>query len=180
MNNDKEDNKKKIYAISGLIFIAALSRLLPHIDNFTPIGAIALFGGTYIANKKLAFLIPLAAMFFSDLALQVVYGNGIHSSILFVYGSFALITSLGFILRKRVQLQTIMVSSLLGSLIFFFVTNFGTWLSGFYPYSLQGIVDCYIMAIPFFRGTLMGDLFFNLLLFGTFSLLKWRIPAIAK
>lgn len=180
MDLKNDDHRKKLLIVSVLIFLAALSRLLPHIENFTPIGAIALFGGTFIQDKKRAFLIPLSAMLVSDLLLQVVTGNGFHNTMVFVYGAFFIITSLGFLLRKRVQRQTIMVSSLVGSMIFFFITNFGVWATGYYGYGLENLMNCYIAGIPFFRGTVMGDLFFNLVLFGSFAIIQWRFPVLKK
>lgn len=171
-----KDNKTKFVAIA--ILAAAISRVLPHPLNFSPIGAMALFGGTYITNKRNAFIIPLAAMLISDILLQFMTGYGFHSTTIWVYGSFAMITSLGFYLRKRVQRQTVMVCSLVGSLLFFFVTNLGTWLTqNLYPKTGAGLVECYIQAIPFFGGTIMGDLFFNLILFGAYAIAKWRFPA---
>jgi len=180
LNNLISDNKTKL--VAAMIGAAALSRLLPHPYNFTPIGAMALLGGTYIANKKLAFVIPLLAMFISDVLLQLTTGYGFHWGMPFVYGSFMLITCLGFYLRKLVQRQTIMVCSLVGSLLFFFVTNFGTWATPpfLYPHTAAGLVDCYIKAIPFFGSTIMGDLFYNLILFGAYSIIKWRFPVLAK
>ena len=160
--------------------LAALSRLIPHPDNFAPIGAIALFGGCYIINKRLAFILPLATMFFSDLMMQIVYGNGFHPIMLWVYASFAIITCLGFFLRGREQRQTIMVASLVGSIIFFVITNFGQWASGYYGYDNGSLIKSYVEAIPFFRGTIMGDLFYNLVLFGSFALIKLRYPSLTS
>ena len=167
--------------IAFLVLTAALVRLIPHEPNFTPIGAIALFGGTYILNKRLAFAVPLAAMLLSDLALQLVYGNGFHSSMIFIYAAFALVAGIGLILRKRIRRQTIMVASLVGSLVFFFVTNFGAWLSAHstYPMTVAGLIESYVAGIPFFRGTVMGDLFYNLVMFGGFALAKRFIPRLA-
>jgi hypothetical protein len=174
-----KDNKTKFVTLA--IVAAAISRVLPHPLNFTPIGAMALFGGTYISDKKQAFLIPLAAMLLSDILLQLINGSGFHSSMLWVYGSFAMITSLGFYLRQRVQRQTVMVCSLVGSMLFFFVTNFGHWIStGMYPLTTSGLTACYIQAIPFFGGTIMGDLFYNLVLFGAYAIAKWRFPAVVR
>ncbi len=180
MNNFLSDNKTKFIAVA--VLLAAVSRLLPHPLNFTPIGAMALFGGTYLTDKRKAFAIPLLALFISDILLAVFTSSQLfYPGILWVYGSFALITTLGFYLRKLVQRQTIMVCSLVGSLIFFFVTNFGMWLfSGFYPVTTAGLIDCYIKAIPFFGGTIMGDLFYNLILFGAYSITKWKFPALVK
>ncbi len=164
--------------VAGMVLAAALARFIPHEPNFTPVAAMALFGGTYLSDRRIALAAPLAAMLLSDIVLQVVYGTGFHSSMIFVYAAFLLIATLGFALRRRIQRQTIMVASLVGSLIFFFVTNFGAWLAGHgtYPMNASGLVSCYIAAIPFFKGTVMGDLFYNLVLFGGYALVKRFVP----
>lgn len=167
--------------VLGLIGLVALSRLLPHPFNFTPIGAIALFAGTYITDRKQAFLLPLIALFISDIVIEIVTGSGFYRDMIFVYGSFALITSIGFLVRGREQRQIIMVASLISSILFFFLTNFGTWLMyDMYPKSMQGLLMCYIAGIPFFKGTIMGDLFYNLVLFGSFALARWKFPVLAR
>jgi len=177
----KEEFTPKLKFILVLIGLAAISRLLPHEMNFSPIGAIALFAGAYISNKRLAFALPMAALLVSDILLQVVHGTGFYRDMVFVYGSFALIVSLGFLLRGREQRQTIMVASLVSSILFFFITNFGTWLMyAMYPKNIQGLMSCYIAGIPFFKGTIMGDLFYNILLFGSFALARWRFPMLAR
>lgn len=166
--------------VLALIGLAALSRLLPHPFNFTPIGAMALFAGTYISNKKHAFLLPVLTLLASDILLQLVNGSGFYRDMIFVYGSFALITGIGFLLRGREQRQTIMVASLVSSIAFFLITNFGTWLMwDIYPKTGAGLISCYIAGIPFFKGTIMGDLFYNLALFGSFALAKWKFPVLA-
>lgn len=165
--------------IAFLIGLTALARLLPHEMNFTPVGAIALFAGTYITNKRLAFALPLAALLVSDLLLELVSGAGFYRDMIFVYGSFALVVMIGFMLRGRVQRQTILVGSLVSSIVFFLITNFGSWLMyEMYPKSLEGLMSSYIAGIPFFRGTIMGDLFYNAILFGVFSIAKWRYPVL--
>lgn len=175
-----QENKNRDTILVLLLLIAALTRLLPHPDNFTPLGAIALFGGTFIANKRMAIVIPVTVMFLSDILLQILYGTGFHSTMVFVYGALVLIATLGFWLRKRVQRQTIMVSSLVGSVLFFFVTNFGMWLTGYYGFGENSLWNCFIAGIPFFRGTIMGDLFFNLALFGSYSIIRWRFPMLVR
>jgi hypothetical protein len=175
------DTSPKMKFILITLVVVALSRLIPHIPNFTPIGAIALFSGTYILSRRLSFLLPLGVLLFSDILLELVYGNGFYRDMVFVYGSFAIVVTLGFLLRGREQRQTIMVASLCSSIIFFFITNFGTWLMyDLYPKTGSGLISCYIAGIPFFKGTVMGDLFYSLLLFGSYALAKWRYPALAR
>lgn len=178
MKNIVWDTRLKV--LTGMIVGAALFRLLPHPYNFTPIGAMALFGGCTIANKRMAFVIPLLAMLLSDVLLQLINGTGFHQGMIWVYGSFALITSLGFLLCGREQRQTIMVASLVGSIMFFVITNFGQWATGYYGYTAEALQKSFIMGIPFFRGTIMGDLFYNLVLFGSFALARWKFPVLAK
>lgn len=89
----------RFLVLVGMILGAAASRLIPHPFNFTPIGAMALFGGACFADRRAAFLVPLAAMFLSDLAIGLLSGSlslGLHPLIPVVYGSFALIVCLGF------------------------------------------------------------------------------------
>lgn len=148
---NKLEISPKLKFIAFLIGIAALSRLLPHPFNFTPIGAIALFSGVYISNKRLAFALPLLTLLFSDILLQIVNGSGFYKDMFFVYGSFALVVGLGVFLKGKEQRQTIMVASLVGSILFFLITNFGTWLmyDNMYVNSGQGLLSCYIAGIPF-------------------------------
>ncbi len=168
----------RLKVILGLIILALLSRVLPHEPNFVPLAAIALFAGTYIQNRQWAVLLPISLLLISDLFLEIFSGNGFHSTMVFVYCSLGLIASIGFWLRDRVKGQTIVIASLTGSLLFYIITNLGVWLvDGMYPMSSSGLFECYVAAIPFFRGTLMGDLFYNLLLFGAFAAIRWRFPA---
>jgi hypothetical protein len=160
---------RKVFIGAVLILLAAMSRLLPHPANFSPLAAMALAGGVYL-DKRFALLIPLTALFVSDLFL------GFHNTILFVYGSFALIGILGLWLRSHKKPLPVLGATLLGSVVFFVVTNFGVWLTGGgwnYPKTLQGLAECYAMAIPFFRGTVLGDLVYVGLLFGLFELAEY-------
>lgn len=141
-------NKKNLI-IAIIMLAAVLTRLVPHLPNFTPVTAIALFGGLYISNKILAYALPLIIMFISDIFL------GFSSITLFVYSGFMLVTLIGT-LRKKPNILTIF----LGSLSFFIVTNFGVWLLG-YPKTWIGLVECYSLALPFFRNSLLGDFFYS-------------------
>jgi hypothetical protein len=153
-----------------LILFAALSRLLPHPMNFAPITAIALFGGVYL-SKKYSIIIILAALVLSDLFL------GFYKGIEWVYGSFILVAFIGFWLRNRIEnasagkkIGYILASTLGGSIIFFLITNFGVWQAGFlYPRTWAGLIECFTLAIPFFRNALLGDLFYSVVLFGLYE-----------
>jgi hypothetical protein len=159
--------------IATLILMAALSRLLPHPPNFTPVAAIALLGGAYL-SKRLAFLLPLAAMFISDLII------GFHSTMWAVYLSMAIISFIGIGLAKGLNVQKIIGGALTGSLIFFVVTNFAVWMgSAYYTQDVAGLIHCYTLAIPFFSNTVMGDLFYSGILFGSYYLARQRFPQLA-
>jgi len=158
----------------GILLAAALSRLIPHPPNFTPIVAMGLLGGAFLNDKKLAVLVPIMAMLLADLLL------GFHNTMIWVYGSLLLITGIGMLLKGRVSLINTGAATLGSSLLFFVVTNFGVWLSGtFYAKTLAGLMQCYSMAIPFFANSLAGDIVYASLLFGGFALLKKSEPNLA-
>jgi hypothetical protein len=166
-------NHVRILALLSAIVAAAALRLVPHPPNFSPIGAMALFGGAYLGRRGLAFVAPLAALLLSDAVI------GFHSGMPFVYASIALIVLIGLALRSRIGLVTVAAASISSSVLFFGITNFGVWLqSGMYPHSFAGLGACYVAAIPFFQNTVAGDLFFSGLLFGGFALLERFVPAI--
>ena len=166
-------NHARLAAILTAIFVAAALRLVPHPPNFTPVGAMALFGGAYFGKRALAFVAPLGALLLSDAIL------GFHSGMPYVYGSVALIAVIGCTVAGEVTALRVGAAAVLSSVLFFVVTNFGTWLdSGMYPHTAPGLAACYIAAIPFFQNTLAGDLFFTALLFGGFALLERQVPVL--
>jgi len=168
-------NHARLIAILTAVLVAAALRLAPHPPNFTPIGAMALFSGAYLTRRSLAFAAPLAAMLLSDAVI------GFHSGMPFVYGSVALIVVIGWFALKRVSSLRVVSAALVSSVLFFVVTNFGTWaVSGMYPLTLAGLGACYVAAIPFFQNTVVGDLFYSGLLFGGFALLERAVPAIRQ
>jgi hypothetical protein len=158
----------------ALILLAALSRLLPHPPNFVPITALALFGGVYL-DKKHAFIVPIAAMLIGD------YFIGFHSSMIWVYASFVAIGFIGLWLRNHRSVVTTFGATVAGSILFFIVTNFGVWIVQEFSYShtFNGLLECYIAAIPFFRNTLAGDVIYVCAMFGLFELVKKYIPSLA-
>ena len=141
-------SKKQLFIIAFML-IAVLFRLLPHLPNFTPITAIALFGGLYFSNKTMAYLVPLVIMALSDLFL------GFHSISFVVYAAFIVVSFIGT-QTKKPSVFTILLSSI----SFFIITNFGVWLIG-YPKTWSGLIECYTLALPFFRNSLLGDLFYS-------------------
>lgn len=165
----------RFVTLATMTLAAALSRLVPHPPNFTPLAALALFGGACFADRRAAFGVPLAALFLSDLVL------GLHRFIPVVYGSFALIVFLGFWLRSRRNVVPIACASLAGSVLFFVLTNFAVWAIGsFYPRTWQGLIACYVAAIPFFHNTLLGDALYTSALFGGLFLVERVSPKLRE
>lgn len=170
--------------LAGMIVLAALSRLLPHPPNFSPVEAMALFGGAYFASRAWAVAVPLVAMLLSDIALGAVMGGSYLSYVASlgfwsVYLCIALSTVLGFGLRGKVGGGNVLAYSLVGSVLFFVVTNFTSWLgSTFYPQTGAGLVAAYVAGIPFFKWTVLGTLAYSALLFGGFALLRRQAPAL--
>lgn len=163
------------WVVTLMIFAAAFVRLIPHPPNFSPIAAMALFGGTYFNKKSLAFIIPLVAMFLTDAII------GFYSYAWMVYLSFALIVVLGIVMLKKVTIKNVILASLTASVSFFVITNFGVWALGtLYPKTPAGLMESYIAAIPFFQNALIGDLFFTGVMFGVYELVKHKVPALAK
>jgi hypothetical protein len=174
--------------ISVLILLAALSRLIPHPANFTPVGGMALFGAAYYSRRYLAFVVPLVAMWISDLLLNNIvytqYFDGFvwfYGGALFTYVAFALIVVLGMLALKEVQIVNLVIAAISASTIFFLVSNFGVWLSWeMYPHTFKGLVSCYIAGLPFFKNTVAGDFVYTLLLFGVFEYSMKRFPKLQK
>ncbi len=157
--------------IGLLILAGALSRLIPHTPNFTAIAAIAILGGALLTDRVWAVILPVAAMVVSDLIL------GLHSLMLYVYLSMALIAlASSFSLKGSLRWTRLLATSLGASLFFFIVTNFGVWLTGsLYEKTWDGLVTCYVMALPFLGTQAAGDLFYSALLFGAvWALRTWK------
>jgi hypothetical protein len=173
----------RFITLLGIILSAAAMRLVPHPPNVTPIGAMALFAGAHFAAKRTALLVPLAAMYLSDLALGFfVYDFGwFHRFMPFVYAGFVVTVCLGLLIRRRLTPLAVGGAALTGSALFFVITNFGVWLvSDLYPKTAAGLVSCYVAAIPFFRNTLAGNAFYTLVLFGGFVMAQRYAPVLRE
>src|SRR5216684_3124282 len=155
-----------------LILLAAALRIAPHPWNFTPVGAMALFSGAVLRDRRLAYFFPLLALFLGDIFI------GFHKLIPIVYANFILNVAIGLWLRDRRVVARISLATLLGAIQFFFVTNFAVWaLGSFYPRTVAGLATCYIAGIPFFWNTLAGDALYATLFFGGYTLAERLIPA---
>lgn len=181
-------NNKRFLIITGFIVLAVLSRILPHPYNFTPLGAIALFGAAYFSDKKWAIIIPLMAMWISDLILNnfifAAFFDGLtlfNWGMVWIYGSLIFIALAGMKILKKISLPRILGSAVMASILFFVISNLGVWLtSPMYPLSFQGLIACFTAAIPFFHNTLAGDLVYCAALFGAFEYLKYRVPDLGE
>ena len=152
--------KKEIFPIS-LILILALARLIPHPPNFTPIIAVAILSGYFFKNIYLSFATLLIAMLLADAFI------GFYENIFFVYASLLLITFVFYKISNKINFKNLFIYSFAGSLIFFIVSNFGVWALGSpgvndiaYEKNLNGLVECYILAIPFFGNTFLSTVIF--------------------
>src|SRR2546421_575777 len=157
----------------AMIALAGALRIAPHPWNFTPVGAMALFSGAELKDRRLAFLCPLVALFAGDLFV------GFHRLIPIVYSSFLLSVLIGRFLQNRRTVLRIGAATLLGSAQFFLLTNFAVWwLLNSYPKTASGLAACYLAGLPFFWNTLAGDSFYVALLFGSYVVAEHFIPAI--
>ncbi|GGD59485.1 hypothetical protein GCM10011514_24330 [Emticicia aquatilis] len=180
-------NITRFSTLVAIVVLAAMARFIPHPFNFTPIAAIALFGGAYFTNRWQAIAVPMGAMLLSDTILEITTGWGFHSGMFIVYAAFALVSFVGMVLLKNVNPARVISSSLISSLIFFLITNFAFLYPesvvadqslGTYPHNLSGIIASYTAGLPFLKNQILGDLFFSGVLFGGFALLQKRFEAL--
>ncbi|MCO5231356.1 MAG: hypothetical protein M9958_09400 [Chitinophagales bacterium] len=167
---------KQLVVILSIFFLAIIIRVLTSglVPNFTPIGALALFSGAFVNDKKWALILPITALLISDMFL------GFHSTMLFVYLSFVLIIFLSrWINHGNISASRVYGSTLVGTLLFFLITNFGVWATtGMYEMSFSGLMNSYFMGLPFLKYSLMGDLFYVTTFFGIYMFVKQYVPAL--
>lgn len=170
-------NRTAAWLAVALVVFGVLMRLVPHPDNLAPVGAIALFGGAMLP-RRLGWWLPLAAMVVSDLFI------GFYSSMLFTWAAFLFVGLYGLSLRSRSNWFRVPVGALGSAVIFFIISNFGVWIQGnMYPLTWAGLVECYQMALPFFRNTFLGDLLYSSVLFGGYALVYraiWPRPKVTE
>ncbi|MDD4908802.1 MAG: hypothetical protein PHJ00_07060 [Candidatus Omnitrophica bacterium] len=151
--------------VLSLILAGICLRFAPHAPNFTPVAAIALFSGVYL-NKKYALIVPLLLMVSSDMVI------GLHNVAAFTWGSFVLIALLAGPLKKHKNVFGIALGSIAASLLFYVVSNFGVWAMGWYPRTLSGLVQCYVMGLPFLRDFTAATIVYAAIFFGAYEAVK--------
>ncbi len=162
----RSENNSDILIGLALVAVGLAARVAPHPDNFTPVTAIALFAGV-VLPASIALTLPLIVMIASDLYI------GPHDLFWLTWASFAAVSLLGAAVSRKPRVGAILLSTLAGSLFFFFTTNLGVFLfENMYPKTVQGLVQCFVMALPFLKNSLAGDLFYSAVLFGGFAAAK--------
>ena len=156
-----------------LVVFGVVMRLSEHPFNFTPVLAICMFSGICFYNRKYLLAVPLIMMLVSD------YFIGFHGLIPWIYAPLAVCLFVGVAVRKSLNGYTVLYSSILCSIIFFLVSNFGVWIVG-YPKTFEGFISCYIMALPFFKNTLIGTVAYSYVFLYLYSLLTTRTLVLKK
>jgi hypothetical protein len=164
------ESRDRTLLIAAIVVLGIAGRfLMTDLPNFSPVGALALFAGASFADRRIAVGLPLLVMLATDLLV------GFHSTIPFVYVGMIIYCCLGMWAGSGLRPFRLLPATLLGSLAFFLITNFGFYLL-YYPRTWVGLVECYTLALPFFRNTLTGDLFFGAIMFGCLALAQSSWP----
>jgi hypothetical protein len=180
--SDSNSGRQRFYALTLVTLAAAAMRLVPHPWNMTPIAGIALFGGAHFRDHRAAFGVPIAAMLVSDLVLALtVYGSAAFRGIPSVYLAFALTVCLGRVLAPRPSAVRVGAAAIGAALLFYLIANFAVWMRGaLYPMTGQGLVACYVAALPYLRNAIVGNLVYTAIFFGGFAVAEWRLPALRR
>ena len=163
VNKTRADLWMDVLLVAFLIGFDVAARLLPHAPGVWPFAASALFAGRVLRIPALAVVVPLAAVLLSNVALA-----GDDWRITLVVCAAITLPAFAGMLARRWQGATPVIAAMLScSLIFFVTTNFAVWAFGsLYPHNWQGLVQCYVAALPFLDKTVLGDLFWTAVLFG--------------
>ncbi|HUY14992.1 MAG TPA: DUF6580 family putative transport protein [Terriglobia bacterium] len=160
-----------LFVIAAVIF-----RIVPHPWNVTPLAAMFLFSGATFRNRVQSLAVPFAALLVSDFAVDRFLYHGAYAWFSpYTWSGFLLIGLIGWVLHSKITLRRVATASIVGSVSFFFLTNFGVWAAGgLYPHNFAGLTDCYVAGLPFFRNTILGDLAWSGILFGTYEWVNHR------
>ncbi len=181
-------NRQRFCFLTVLAILAAVSRLVPHWPNFTPMAAVALFGAATFSKRWIGVVVAFGSLLLSDLLLHLTYQPGgwqpswgFYRGQWVIYACLIPTLLLGFSIRERRSFPRIALATLANAVIFWVVTNFAVWANGsglHYSKDLQGLLLCYEMAIPFFKNSLRGDVFYSTALFGSLAIAEWRIRSL--
>ena len=156
--------KKEFFPIS-LVLILAFSRIIPHPPNFTPIITIAIMSGYLFRNIYLSIATLLISMLLSDAFI------GFYKNMFFVYLSLIFIVYIFYKISNQINFKNLFLFSIFGSFIFYLISNFGVWYFGsLYEKNFNGLIECYFLAIPFFKNTVISTIIFSYAAFFTNSL----------
>ncbi len=171
-----------------MIVLAGMWRLLftsghSPLGNFTPIGAMALFGGCYFTDRIKSYLVPLLTLWLSDIFLNYIFyfheWKLFYDGFLFTYGSFALMVLIGKFIKK-VSVKNVIIAGVSAALLHWVITNFGVWVDRrMYPLTSEGLTACYIAGIPYLKNLLVGNLVFSGIMFGAFELMQKRYTVLS-
>lgn len=150
-----------------ILLSGILTRFTDHAPNFTPTIALALFGGVYLP-RKYTVIVPVMFMLLSDLVL------GFHNTMFFTWGSVVLISLLGIRLREQKRFSIFLLGGVFSAVLFFIITNLGVWPT-LYPLTWQGLVECFVAAIPFFRNTFVSTVVYCAVFYGVYELIARRM-----
>ncbi|XDD50135.1 DUF6580 family putative transport protein [Leptospira sp. WS92.C1] len=175
-------NHKSNFRLNGVIpsygvFLSGIARFLPHPANFTSVGAMAVYSGARLSGGK-SFAYPIFMVLITDFILSRLHGfDWFYEGSVVNYISLTINILLGkFLLKKDSRLRSVAAVALLASVQFFILTNFSVWaFSSIYAKTWDGLLTCYIVAIPYFGGTLLGDLIYTPILFGVFDRIQLKI-----
>jgi hypothetical protein len=174
-NSEKEVTVVRTIIVLAMVLLAAILRIVAHPWNFTPIGAMALFSGAMVKDRRLAVLFPLLALLVGDLFI----GFNILTPV--VYASFLLNVLIGRFLADNRTVARLGGATFLAALQFFLITNFAVWaLLGSFSHTLAGLMACYTLGLPLFGNTLAGDALYVILLFGGFALAERTFPVLRR
>jgi hypothetical protein len=177
----------KPVAVIAVIIAAIIFRLIPHWPNFTPLAAIALLSGAYIADKRMALIVPLLALLISDLVTITFINSGwttipeffSNAATALIYLSYLLMTFIGFRIQTRQTNGSLVLSALGCSVLFFVMSNFGVWMINDLPKNLTGLFQTYMLGVPFFAYDIAGNLFYTLVTFSMMRVIVSTWPALS-
>lgn len=178
--------------VAGVLRITAAGEITPF-SNFSPVGAMALFGGAYFADKWKSYVFPLLTLFLGDVIMSQTiykaYATGIlYEGWIWTYLGFAAMVLAGQLIIKKVRITSVVAASVIAAIVFWLLADFGTWTTSHnidmttglpFTKDAQGLVKCYIQGLPLVKNTILSNLVFSAIFFGLFEWMQNKIPALS-